>query len=379
MARKKPIKTNAVKRKDGLNKSNQAITPVKALVLLSGGLDSRLVVKMLEKQLGKPNVEAVFFALPFGGGCCSDRFCVLNFTAKQAIKLHIVDCTKGRMFREYMDIIRKPRFQRGTAMNPCIDCHLFMLKEAKKLAKKTGASIIATGEVLGERPLSQHKWAMTLIEKEAGLIGKVLRPLSAKLLPETEAEKKGWINRKRLLDIQGRRRVRQISLARKYKIDFPTPGGGCVLTDKQFSKRLVNLLDYKDKQGKQEPSPTEIELLKLGRHFRQAKSIIVVGRNEKENGMILQLAKKIKPKKGKDGSGAVKPVAILEVIDHMGPTTLVLNPSQAALRAAARLTVRYADAPVRKPVKVGIRIARKTSRVIDAKALPKHEIEKMRV
>ncbi|GAG14786.1 unnamed protein product, partial [marine sediment metagenome] len=100
----------------------------KALVLLSGGLDSRLVCKLLEDQLGKKGIEAVFFALPFGGGCCSDRFCVIRFCQAQGYRLHIVDCTKGMWFRKYMSMIKSPQFQRGTAMNPCIDCHLFMLK-----------------------------------------------------------------------------------------------------------------------------------------------------------------------------------------------------------------------------------------------------------
>lgn len=361
-------------KKCNVTKASRKIT-AKALVLLSGGLDSRLVVKMLEKELGRRRVEAVFFALPFGGGCCSDRFCVMRFTSAHSIKLHVVDCTRGRMFRKYMGIVKKPRFSRGKAMNPCIDCHLFMLREARKLARKVGAKIIATGEVLGERPLSQHKWAMKLIEKQAGLEGRVLRPLSAKLLPETEAEKRGWVDRSRMLDIQGRRRVRQIALAKKYGITYPTPGGGCALTDKLFSKRLLALLEYKS--GK-DPSIHELGLLNTGRHFAHGKSIIVVGRNEEENGMINALAKKIKPERGKDGK-AVKPVvAIIEVAGHMGPTTVVLNPTQPALRIAAGLTVRYSDAPARKPAKVGVRTGR-IKRIITARPLPKRQIDSMRV
>jgi len=367
---KKPKKAGTGKtRKPKTNKH-------KALVLLSGGLDSRLVVKMLEGQLGKSSVEAVFFALPFGGGCCSDRFCVLKFTSIQGIKLHVIDCTRGSMLKRYMNIVKKPRFSRGVAMNPCIDCHLFMLKEAKSLSRKIGADIIATGEVLGERPLSQNKGALKLIEREAGLEGRVLKPLSAKLLPETDAERNGWIDRSSMLDIQGRRRVRQIALAKKYKITYPTPGGGCVLTDKMFSKRLIGLLEYK--QDKQ-PGAAEIELLKLGRHFRYGggrspksrktgnSSIIVVGRNEKENGMLTALAKRIRPRP-----------AAMSVIGHMGPVTLVLGGSRPAMQAAARLTVRYSDAPARKAAKVEITKGKKKS-VLSARALPKREIEKLRV
>ncbi len=302
----------------------------KALVLLSGGLDSRLVCKILEEQLGKDNVEAVFFMLPFGGGCCNDRFCVFRFCQKEGFKLYIIDCTKGAMFRKYMGMIRKPKFQRGTAMNPCIDCHLFMLKEAKKLAKKRGADFLATGEVLGERPLSQHRGALELIESEAGLGGKVLRPLSAKLLPLTEAERKCWIDRSKLLDIRGRGRKRQIGLAGRYGIDYPMPGGGCLLTDKEFSVRLLEFLWRPDF------SPNYIELARLGRYFfiSRHKAIVIVGRNHQENIRLQALAKRLK-------------LPALEVKGFMGPTTLITGKkaSRAALRAAAMLTARYSDAP----------------------------------
>jgi tRNA U34 2-thiouridine synthase MnmA/TrmU len=350
-----------------LEKKIKKVRKPKALVLLSGGLDSRLVVKMLEEQLGRRHVEAVFFALPFGGGCCSDRFCVLKFTSSQNIKLHVVDCTKGRMLKRYMAIVKKPKYPRGVGMNPCIDCHLFMLKTAKRLAKRAGADIIATGEVLGERPLSQNKGALALIERKAGLDGKVLRPLSAKALPETEAERNGWIDRKQLKKIVGRRRVEQIRLAKKYRIDFPMPGGGCWLTEKQFSKRLKNMLEYKSKA---EPGIHELGLLSVGRHFKSGKrkkSIIIVGRNEKENDLIATLAKRIKPSP-----------SIMEAEGVMGPTTAVLNPSRPAIQLAARLTVRYADAPKRKPTIVLVKTGSKT-RKMQAKALPKREIEKMRV
>jgi tRNA U34 2-thiouridine synthase MnmA/TrmU len=334
----------------------------KSLVLLSGGLDSRLAVKMLEEQLGKKHVEAVFFALPFGGGCCSDSFCVVKFTSSQNIKLHIVDCTKGPMYRRYMGIVKKPKFSRGVGMNPCIDCHLFMLKSAKRLAKKIGADIIATGEVLGERPLSQNKGALSLIERNAKLEGKILRPLSAKALPETEAEKAGWIDRKQLQGIVGRRRVVQIKLAKKYKIDFPMPGGGCVLTDKLFSKRLKNLLAYKDM-----PNIHELGLLNVGRHFIYRNNVIIVGRNEKENGKIAALAQKIRPRP-----------TILECAGIMGPTTIALDPDKSAIKIAGRLTARYADVSPRKLVHVWVKAGSDVN-LITVKAMSKRDIDKMRV
>jgi tRNA U34 2-thiouridine synthase MnmA/TrmU len=312
---------------DGVSaKSKKA--KAKCLVLLSGGLDSRLVCKMLQQQLGAENVEAVFFALPFGGGCCSDRFCVMRFCQTENVRLHVVDCTKGLMFRRYMALVRKPKFRRGVALNPCIDCHLFMLKEARKLAEKAGARFLATGEVLGERPLSQNRPAMDAIEKEAGLAGKVLRPLSAKLLPETEAERKGWVDRSRLENIAGRRRLRQLEMARGFGIDFPTPGGGCLLTDREFSKRLAEFVFSRDF------APQHAELAKLGRHFLMKGAVIIVGRNHQENIKIGALAKELG-------------YPTLEVSGFMGPTTAITaaKPGKTLCKAAALLTARYSDAP----------------------------------
>jgi len=249
---------------------------IKALVLLSEGLDSRLAYKILEEQIGKKNIEAVFFLLPFISRR-QDKSRVFKFTQKQGIKLHIIDVTKGKLFTEYIKMIRKPKFSRGTALNPCIDCHIFMLKKAKKLAEKVKADIIATGEVLGERPLSQNKKALLLVEKEAGLKGKLLRPLSAKLLPETEAEKKGLIERNKLLDIQGRQRKKQISLAKKYNITFPSPGGGCLLCEKEYCKKLKPLLNKK-------LTYQDIKLLSIGRHFEVSQ--IILGKNKEENKLL---------------------------------------------------------------------------------------------
>jgi tRNA U34 2-thiouridine synthase MnmA/TrmU len=334
----------------------------KALVLLSGGLDSRLAVKILEEQFGKENLEAVFFVLPFGGGCCNDKFCVFRFAQAQALKLHIVDLTKGALFRKYMEMVKKPKFPRGTAMNPCIDCHIFMLREAKKLAKKTGADIIATGEVLGERPLSQNKRALALVERESGLAGRLLRPLSAKLLPETEAERKGWLEREKLLDIEGRRRKKQMALARKYKITFPNPAGGCILTEKDFSRRLLNFLE--NKKGL---NMNFIELLRTGRHFLSGKSTIIVGRNEEENNRLLKIAKREK-------------LACLEARDYTGPLTVITakRPSESAIQKAAALTVRYSDAPEGRAAEVVLKTGKK-SRLLKVRRISEEKIERLRV
>lgn len=246
---------------------------MKSLVLLSGGLDSLLAVKLLKEQT---KVEAVYFILPFIKNNLED---IKNFAEKEKIKLHIINCTSGKLFKEYLQIIKKPHFSRGTALNPCIDCHLFILKKAKELADKLKIKIIATGEVLGERPLSQTKKALELIDKNLGF--EILRPLSAKLLKETEHEKR-FLDRNKFLAIKGRKRKEQLGLAKKYDLKFPTPAGGCLLCEKSFCEKLKPILNKKI-------SYKDIELLKIGRHF----SGIILGKNEKEN-EILEKEKGIK-------------------------------------------------------------------------------------
>ena len=247
--------------------------------LFSGGLDSRLAVKILEEQA---DVECATFLLPFGQGCCSTH-CSLNFCQKESIKLKIFDCTSGRLLQKYVEVIRKPRHGRGSCLNPCIDCRIFMLNLAREYADKNNINIVATGEVLGERPMSQHSRALKIVEEDSGLKARLLRPLSAKLLEETEAEKKGIIDRSKLLDISGRCRKRQLELANKYKIQYPTPSGGCLLCEKEFCKRLKPLLN-------KQITELDIELLKIGRHFEN--SCIVLGKNEKENLKLEEIHKK---------------------------------------------------------------------------------------
>jgi tRNA U34 2-thiouridine synthase MnmA/TrmU len=230
------------------------------------------------------DVECINFILPFGSGCCNTH-CSLNFSQKESVKMNIVDCTSGKLLHEYLEIVRKPQYGRGSGMNMCIDCRIFLLKKAKEYADKNNIEIIATGEVLGERPMSQHKKALELAEREAELKGRLLRPLSAKLLEETEAEKKGVINRSKLFDIHGRGRKRQIELANKYKISYPSPGGGCLLCEPEFCKKLKPLLSKK-------LTELDVELIKIGRHFENSN--IVLGKNEQENLRLEEIKNKFK-------------------------------------------------------------------------------------
>ncbi len=268
----------------------------KALVLFSGGLDSRIALKLMQEQLGKENVLAINFILPFGGACCSKEFCIYNFVGKEEAKLISIDCTKGKLFEEYMEIIKHPKHGRGTSLNPCIDCHLFMLKKAKEYANKEKIDILVTGEVLGERPLSQTRRAFSILDKNKEF--EVLRPLSAKLLEETSWEKEKLIDRDKLLDIQGRRRDKQMELAKKFKISYPTPGGGCLLCEKGYCAKLKPILN-------DTLSYNDIKLLSIGRHFDNSK--IIIGRNQEEN-IILEKEKGIKvlPEDNPGGTALIK-------------------------------------------------------------------------
>lgn len=257
---------------------------MKVIVLLSGGLDSTLAVRLLKEQ--GVDLVALNFKTPFclcdrktPGGCGSFSRRIVD---SLGIKFKIVNVVE-----DFFVILKAPLHGFGANMNPCIDCRILLFKKAKELMQEEKAAFIATGEVLGQRPMSQHKSALKLIEKEAGLEGLVLRPLSAKLLPETIPEKEGWIDRNKLLDFSGRSRKPHMALAKRFNIkDYPCPAGGCLLTDPQFAKKIKDLLTY------DELSLNEVELLKVGRHFRLSKEAkLVVGRNEQENGRLLNLAR----------------------------------------------------------------------------------------
>jgi hypothetical protein len=257
----------------------RGIILAKAISLISGGLDSILATKIVLEQGIK--VIGLTFKLPFLPSDSS-----LD-TAKQIckefkIKCRIIDLTDSK---SYYNMIKKPEFGYGKNLNPCIDCHLFMLKIAKKIMKEENADFIVTGDVLGERPMSQRKNILNIIDKKAHLKAKVLRPLSAKCLDETEAEKTALVERQKLLAIQGRSRKEQFRLAKFYKIGrYPTPGGGCLLTEQQFCKKVEDLIRYKGLNS------ASVSFLKVGRHFRLNKKLkLIVGRSEADNKNIEDL------------------------------------------------------------------------------------------
>ena len=292
---------------------------IKAIVLFSGGLDSMLAVKLLQVQ-----------GIEVEGICFISNFFNCEKAKKAAqelnIKLKVINISK-----ELLDIVKNPQSGYGKNLNPCIDCHSLMVKKAGEylslpslysdtpllIRRGEGGKVLATGEVLGQRPFSQNKEALARIEKIAGV--EILRPLSAKLLPETKYEKQGLVNRGRMLNIRGRSRERHMELAEKYNLrGYAAPAGGCLLTDPEFSQRLLKMLDYWPDCG-----ANDVELLKHGRVFwitprhtkthqdtlKVQKVLIVVGRHKEDNENLEKLARK----------GDV----MLELKDVAGPMTIV--------------------------------------------------------
>lgn len=266
---------------------------ISCLLLFSGGLDSILAAKILMEQ--RIEVTPICFKSYF-----FDCKLAKNSAKNLGLKLKEVDISE-----DHLKIVKNPKYGRGKGMNPCIDCHLLMIKKAKEIFERGKCNFIATGEVLGERPFSQNKKIFALMEKEADLENLILRPLSAKILSETISEKKRLVKREKLFSIHGKSRKPQLGLAKKFRIkEFPNPAGGCILTDPEYSKRLKTLF-----KKIPEFSGDDARILRKGRVFWENDFLIVVGRNEKENEEIER------SKKEND--------LILKPKDFPGPTILI--------------------------------------------------------
>ena len=358
---------------------------IRALALLSGGLDSSLAVKLIQEQ--GIEVEGISFTSPFFGPGNAKKA-----AEELGIKLYIGDVSS-----EILEIVKNPRYGYGKNMNPCIDCHILMAQKAKEEMLEVKASFIISGEVVGQRPRSQNKQILEAIAKRADIPGKLLRPLSAKLLPITVPETRGSINREKLLALSGKSRKPQLELARRYNLrEYGTPAGGCLLTDAIFSRRLKDLLEHN------EHTLDNILLLKLGRHFRSSTGLkIIIGRNKEENkklktliliagrrssapdgrdlafgGQVAGRLKTISDKRDfllraespsperSEGRRAISEFTSFYVIGHKGPLAIVQRkpPAQGAsgpeglnektLEEAASLCARYSDGKEFPRVKV---------------------------
>jgi len=248
----------------------------KALALLSGGLDSMLAAKLIIDQ--GIEVVGLYLESPFG---CEEN---LEAVSKHlGIKLKII-----RKGMSYVNLVKDPKYGYGKNMNPCIDCRIYMFKIARQVMDNMDADFMITGEVIGQRPMSQRKEAMSLIDRDSAVEEVILRPLSAKFFPPTKMELEGWVDREKLLNISGRSRTEQFRWAKDLKLkDYSAPAGGCLLTDANFTPRLKGFFERTNN-----PSMVEVRLIRHGRHFDLSDgSHLVIGRNEKENDQMWEVTK----------------------------------------------------------------------------------------
>jgi tRNA-specific 2-thiouridylase len=297
---------------------------VTGIGLISGGLDSILAARVLQDQ--SIQIIGISFVTPFFG---SER-------AEQAATMLDIELKVMDIAQAHLEIVRSPKHGYGRGLNPCIDCHALMFREAGKVMEAEGADFLFSGEVIGERPMSQNRQALRIVAKESGYEDFILRPLSAKRLPETLPEREGKVDRKRLLDIVGRSRKRQMELAAYYGITkYAQPAGGCLLTERGYARRLRELMKRSPEFGVR-----DVQLLRIGRHFRlDTGEKVIVGRNQDENEKLLSM---------KDEADI-----ILDVKNYPSPIAVIPDgASEEATAKAASICARYSDAPRNEKVTV---------------------------
>jgi tRNA-specific 2-thiouridylase len=295
-----------------MNKKN-----IRALALFSGGLDSVLAMKLIINQ----GIDVIAVYIDTGFGSTKDKAVHLkNMTNQIGAKLEILDL-KDKFLQE---ILFNPKYGYGKNFNPCIDCHGFMFRETKRLLEKYDASFMISGEVVGQRPMSQRVVAMKQVGELSCAAGIIIRPLSAKLLPISQPEIDDIVDRELLLDISGRSRKRQMALAKEFGLEnYEPPAGGCLLTEEQFSKKLRDFVEF-DKLAL-----SDIDILKVGRHLRLPDGAkLVVGRNQDEN----EILKEIKSDKYYQ----------IKLIELTGPFSLISkNASKDDLDLATKIVITY--------------------------------------
>lgn len=327
----------------------------KALALYSGGLDSLLSILTVMRQ--GIDVTAFRFLTPFNVRLRSpsDACAAKTHPAGFIIEDYPV-------FEKFLEILKNPRFGYGKNMNPCVDCKIFMLKEAKKIMSEEGYNFIITGEVLWQRPMSQRRDILSVIDREASVAGHVVRPLSAKLLRPSFAEQAGIIDRERLFSFSGRSRKPQMSLAKEMGItEYSQPAGGCFLTDPLYSIRLKDLL-------KHNPSPSlkDVNLLQLGRHFRISSTTkVIVGRDKIDNELIAKIASFDNCLLWVEGVGSSLTIITGDLSDQV-------------IELAASLCARYSDAKNYNTVMVTVKLANKIS-IIPVNPAPENLIKSLRI
>ncbi len=291
-----------------------------AIALVSTGLDSLLSAVIVKKQ----GVQVYGLHCSFSFGKRADRILELEQTLTSFdIPLEVEDITEP-----FIEILRHPEHGFGSGVNPCIDCHMFMLRRAKAYMEKMRAAFVITGEVVGQRPMSQNRPTLFHIEKEVGLERLILRPLSAQCLPVTIPEEQRWVDREKLYGIQGRSRKTQMALASQWGFThYPQPAGGCILTDPAFAKRFKRFVSH---FGSNALSSHVMQLLRHGRHFWPKSTLwIIVGRNEPDNHALQNLAKGL---------------WIFEPVDSKGPLALAQGiENEEDIDWVARVVARYCN------------------------------------
>jgi tRNA U34 2-thiouridine synthase MnmA/TrmU len=342
---------------------------IRAVGLLSGGLDSILATRVILEQ--GIHVTALHFRTGFSFAERQRAYAVSSLpsdaeraAATLGVPLEIIDVSE-----EFRSLVLNPQFGYGSGMNPCVDCRIFLLRQAKMWMETHGGHFIFTGEVIGQRPKSQMPPSLRTVERESGLTGSLLRPLSAKLLPPTVPETRGWVDREQLYAISGRGRKDQIALAERFGItDYPQPSGGCCyLIDRTYAHRLQDFLAH---EGADALTDEQVQLLAVGRHLRTPSGRkIVVGRHEQEN---------------KHLAGFAVEGRLLTSVDHPGPITLVTGSSSQCtaevIELAAQITAGYSDGHTAPIVRISMRAADGSeSKMLTVRPLSRSEIKKLMI
>jgi tRNA-specific 2-thiouridylase len=327
----------------------------KALALLSGGLDSTLAVKMM-LDMGI-DVEALNFTSPFctctgkNSGCKSEAVRVA-----QEFDIPIKVVHKGL---DYLEIVRNPRHGYGKGVNPCVDCRIYLLRRAKEYMAECGADFVITGEVLGQRPMSQRRDTLRVIERESGLEGLLLRPLSARHFDPTIPEREGWVDREKLLAIKGRSRKELFELADDLDVkNYPCPAGGCLLTELSFVPKMRDVFDHCD-----ELNLRDFRLLKIGRHLRIGeRTKVIIGRDERDND-LLEAARQ-------EGEAAIT------WLDGNTPVGVITGRQDLeSLELASRILLRYTKAEKGARCRISVRLNGDENRIAVSNDLTHTDVE----
>lgn len=343
----------------------------KCLALLSGGLDSMLAAKLMLDQ--GIYVEGINFYIGFTGDLPTDLpnhikfFCQKNsikkdvFTASKVAALCGIKLNVVNIFEEYKTVLLNPKYGYGANLNPCLDCKTFMVNQAKKYMHENGFDFLVTGEVIGQRPMSQRKDTMPIVAKN--LDEKLLRPLCAKLLEPTFPEREGWVNRELLCDFSGRNRKPQMELAAKLGFkEYPQPAGGCLLTDPNYCKRLKHLWEFKQQKAY---SLDDIMLLKVGRHLQPALNFkLIIGRDESENDFLENYKNKFISLESKDFPGA------LVLIDALNNSITDGN-----IELAAKIAAYFSKGKLQNNVAITVSLLNKENKIITVKPFNTSEIQ----